>query len=201
MTKNLKRSFILLFISAAIVIAWRNLTSILGGVGVVFVGLLTSIMLLLAIVLTDKTTYNRIKDLFFISCGFGVLELVIYFALQFPITPNYKVIEGFLVVQNVFSALAILFFIYSTFRFVLEVKGTRLNLIEQMLGNKQSTPKVKKSKEIFNGSLEDKPVKQTEIKPELEKPSILSEEETEIVEEEVLTEEEKETELTDNFEE
>lgn len=170
MTKNLKLSFILLFITSAIVIAWRSLTAVLGGVGLVFVGLLTTIMILLAKVLTDKNVYCRVKDLFFIACGFGVLELIIYFAFQFPTTPNFDVLEGFLIVQNVFSGIAILFFAYTTFRFVCEIKGAKIGFIELILGNEKPVPKVKKSKEIFNGSLEDKPVKhadpETTIQPE-----------------------------------
>ena len=54
--------------------------------------------------------------------------------------------------------LAILFFAYTTFRFICEIKEVRIGFIEFILGNKPNSKKVKKSKEIFNGSLEDKPI-------------------------------------------
>ena len=65
MTKNLKLSFILFFIFSAILIAWNTLASFFCGVAINYVGIVGILFVNLLLVMTDKTLFNRIKDLFF----------------------------------------------------------------------------------------------------------------------------------------
>lgn len=159
MSKNLKISYILLFVFSAVLIAWNTLMSFFGGVAINFVALVGLVFAILLLSMNDKPMFSRIKDLFFIACGFCVLELIVYFAFEFGIK-TYDDIKGFLIYQNVISVIGMLFFVYLSFRFVTEMKGKRIKFIEIMLGNEKRAPKVKKAKEITNGSLEEKPNKQ-----------------------------------------
>ena len=69
-------------------------------------------------------------------------------------------LKGFVVYQNILSTLGMLFFAYIAFRFICEVKNKRIKFIEIMLGNEKRSVKVKKTKELSNGCLEEKPNKQ-----------------------------------------
>ena len=158
MTKNLKLSYILLFVFSAVLIAFKTLSCFFGGVAINFVALVGLIFLLLLISLKDKELMKRIRDLFIIACGFALLELVIYFACEFGYG---EFIEGFSVYQNVISFFGILFFAYISFRFSMEHLGKKIKFIEVLLGNEKFSSKKKKAKEISNGSLEDKPNNKT----------------------------------------
>lgn len=162
MSKNVKLSYILFFIFSAVLIAWNTLASFFGGVAINFVGIVGLTFVVTLLSFSNKEVFCRIKDLFFIACGFCVLELIIYFAFEFGWN-NFDSLKGFIVYQNILSALGMLFFAYISFRFVCEVKNKKIKLIEIMLGNEKRTIKVKKAKELSNGCLEEKPNKQNHI--------------------------------------
>lgn len=158
MNKNIKLSFILLAVISAIVIAFRNLLSFFNGAAIGFIAMCVLIVLLLVILFSDKIAFNRCKDLFFIACGFTVLESIMYFAIDFNIG-SFNSLNGFLVYQNILSILGFIYFAYIAFRFILEYKNIKLSFIEFILGNQKFNKKAKKAKEISNGTLEEKPNK------------------------------------------
>ncbi len=154
MTKNLKLSYILFFVFSAVIIAWHTLSNFFGGVALNFIALISLVFVSLLLIFSDKCLLGRIKDLLIISCIFCGLELIMYFACEFGCGEN---LSGFIVYQNILSFFALLFFAYTSFRFSTELTGKKIGLIEIILGNKKSTPKQKKAKEITNGCLEEKP--------------------------------------------
>lgn len=159
MTKNLKTTFILSLIISGVVIAWRSLMGFMGaGVGLNFVAMLVLTSILLLIILTDTYTKSRFFDIFILCCVFTGLEFLVYFIFEFNIG-SVGVKNVFYVFQNIYSILGIFFFAYIVFRFIIEVKQIRLSFVENILGN---TKKVKKSKELENGSLSQKPNSKTE---------------------------------------
>ena len=162
MSKELKLSFILLAVFSAIVMAWKTLMSFFNGVGLNFVAILAIIVVLLLLILQNENVKNRIKDMFLVACVFAVLEFIVYIALEMGVS-SLNVYMGFLTYQNVITVLGIFFFAYISFRFITEFKGIRIGFIEFLLGNgKRKTVKEKKSKELENGSLEEKPNKTIE---------------------------------------
>lgn len=154
MNKNLKLSYVLLFVFSGILLAFKTLSAFFVGVGVNFVAMLGIVFATLLICLKDKEIMKRIRDLFIVACVFCVMEMIIYFACEFG---HGETFNGFNIYQNVISFLAILFLGYMCFRFSTEVTGKKIKFIEIMLGNEKRQPKAKKAKELTNGSLEDKP--------------------------------------------
>lgn len=176
MKKELKLSFILFFVFAAILLAFKTLTTFFGGVAINYVALLGITLAILLIGLKDKSTLKRIKDLFIVACVFCGLELIIYLACEFG---DGETLSGFSIYQNIISALGIFYFIYISIRFALEFTNTKIKFIEIMLGEEKRQPKAKKAKELSNGSLLDKPNnKNNTIKSEDEN---VENEETEII--------------------
>ncbi len=164
MDKNLKLSYILLFVFSMIVVAFKTLTNFFGGVGINCVALLVLAFILMITMLKDKSVAKRIWDMFTISCAILLLELVMYFACEF----GYGLeIEAFEILQNIISFFGILLLSYVGLRFTFDFQNKKLKFIEILLGNEKRTPKErkpKKSKEITNGSLCDKPnTKQEDI--------------------------------------
>ncbi len=155
MTKNLKLSFILLAVFSAIVVAWRTLSYFFNGVAINMVALLSIVAILLIIVLTDTFVKNRIKEMFIFACVLAGLELIVFFPYEFGASSN--ALKVFVVFQNIYIVLGLLFMVYLTFRAICEIKGVKFGFIEAMLGNKQNERKKKKAKEFTNGSLEEKP--------------------------------------------
>ena len=177
MNKNLKISYILLFIFSGILLAWPTLSNFFGGVGINFVAILGITFAISALCFLDKDAFKRIKDLLFVACGFCLLELIIYFACEYGYG---EILEGFIIYQNIISFLGILFLAYICFRFITEIKNIRISFIEVMLGNEKRVRKEKKkSKEISNGSLEEKPINrpQEETKTEEETTIVIETEE------------------------
>ncbi len=163
MTKNLKISYILFFVFSAILVAWNTLTNFFGGVAINFIALVGIVFSALLLTMKDKDLLKRIKDLLIVASVFCVLEFIIYFACEFGYGETLK---GFIVYQNIISFLGMLYFVYVAFRFATEYLGKKIKFIEIILGNEKRSPKVKKAKEISNGSLEEKPNKKNEIKDE-----------------------------------
>lgn len=159
MSKNLKISFLLSFILSVVVIAWHTLANFFEGVGLNYVAILVVIAVLLFIILFDKHTYARVKDLFFICCVFAFLETIVYFPCEFGGCQNLSVATVFFNFQNVYAVLGLLFLGYIAFRFITESKNIRISFVEVILGNEKLSKdkKEKKSKELSNGSLEEKP--------------------------------------------
>lgn len=188
MTKNLKLSFILFFIFSAILIAWNTLSSFFSGVAINYVGIVGILFVNLLLILTDKSLFSRIKDLFFTACAFCVLEILVYFAFEFGCA-DLDVLKGFQVYQNVLTLLGMLFFAYIAFRFITEFKNIRVRFVEIMLGNEKKTVKHKKAKELANGCLEEKPnqkhCEESNEKPETEIEIIEDEEEIVVENEEI----------------
>lgn len=169
MSKNLKLSYVLVFATIAISLAWNTLLNFFNGVGVSFVVYLGIVLALLIVVLTDKSTRKRMMDLFVVAAVFLVLESIIYFVLEFRATnlqmlsleleygqPN--VLKGMIIYQNVIACLAMLFLGYTIFRLVCEINGKKVAFVEALLGGKPAK-KERQSKELSNGSLDDKPKK------------------------------------------
>lgn len=159
MSKNLKWSYLLCFILSVVVIAWRTLSNFFGGVGINYITLLVIVAMLVSIVVFDKETFNRTKDLFIAACVFTGLETIIYFPFEFGGCVNYDVAKVFFIFQNVYACLGLLFLGWLAFRFITEVKNVKVGFVEAMLGNSNQAKgkKVKKAKELSNGSLEEKP--------------------------------------------
>lgn len=156
MTKNLKITYIFMFVFSAILIAWQTLSNFFGGVAINFVALLGLIFTIIFMQFSDKTLMKRIRDLFIIACVFCALELIVYFACEFGYG---EVLKGFIVYQNIISLLGIFFLAYVCFRFTAEYYNKKFTFIEILLGNEKpkSRKKEKKAKELTNGSLLDKP--------------------------------------------
>lgn len=194
MSKNLKLSYILLFIFSAIVIAWNTLRNFFGGVALSFVGLVGLLFVVLLLILKDKELFKRIKDVFFIACVFCILEIIVFIPFEFSTVSfdysqkGYEILKGFAIYQNVLIFIGILFFAYISFRFITEHLGKKIKFIEIMLGNEKRTIKAKKvkaSKEISNGTLEDKPNnKNNEKESSNNVEETLTEDEVVIIEEE-----------------
>ncbi|MBQ9795703.1 MAG: hypothetical protein IJW36_01900 [Clostridia bacterium] len=160
MTKNLKISFILFFVFSAIIVAWQTLFSFFGGVAINFVSIVGLTFVVLLLILKDTELFKRIKDVFIIACVICLLELIIYFAFEFGWKDNFNALKGFIVLQNIISFIGMLFFAYLAFRFICEAKNKKIKFIEIMLGNEKRSIKAKKvkaTKEISNGCLEEKP--------------------------------------------
>lgn len=161
MFKNLKISYILYFSFAAILIAWQTLTAFFSGTAINFVALLGLTFVLFLISFTDREVFKRVKDLFFIACGFCVLEFIVYCAFEFGWN-NFDSLKGFIIYQNIISIIGILYFAYICFRFICDFKNIKIKFIEVMLGNEKPSikaKKIKETKEVSNGCLEEKPNK------------------------------------------
>ena len=166
MSKNLKLSFILYFVLTAIIVAWNTLYAYFNGVAINFVGVVGLTFVLLLLIFMDKDLIKRTKDLFIIACIFCFLEFFVYFIFEFNIG-NFDTFENTIGYQSVLSLLGFIYFVYTAFRFVLELKNIRIKFIEVMLGNEKFSTKPKKAKEVTNGSLEEKPnqkIEETENK-------------------------------------
>ena len=163
MTKNLKISYILTLLFSAVVIAWNTFFNFFHGVGINFIVLVSVVAVLLFMLLTDKFVASRIRDIFIISAVFLSLEFIMYFVLELGIVSVYSnAFNGFAVYQAILSCFGIVFFIYTMFRFLIDLKEIKLSFIETMLGNNKGERKEKKekqAKELSNGSLEEKPNK------------------------------------------
>ncbi len=158
MSKNLKLSYVLLLVFTAIIVSFRTLLNFFGGVGLSFVALFTILTILLYLLLTDEYVKNRIKDMFIVVCVFVFFEFMIYIVFEFGVS-NVSVIRAFLIMQNVLTALGLIFLCYVFMRMFLDLKGVKLSFIEIMLGNEKRNKTPKKAKELTNGSLEEKPNK------------------------------------------
>lgn len=154
MLKNLKLSYILLFVFSAIVIAFKTLTSFFEGVAINMIALVALVLIILTLSFKDKELMKRIKDLFIIACSFCLLELIIFFACEFGCGEK---LLGFSIYQNIISILGMFFLAYIYFRFLMEIQNKKIKFIEILLGNEKRTPKQKKAKELSNGCLEEKP--------------------------------------------
>ncbi len=155
MTKNLKVSYILYLVYFAIIIAFSTIAHFFNGVGIGFIGLVGILTTMLIMIFTDKNIMTRTRELFITICAFTALEFIVYFILEFNIG-NMKTIEVFSGFQYAYSFIAILFFAYTVFRYICEMKNIKFGFIEMLLGNGKPN-KQKKAKELSNGCLEDKP--------------------------------------------
>lgn len=160
MNKNLKYTFILFIVLSVVVIAWNTLANFFGGVGLNFACLLVVLSLIIMLLFTDQYVKNRTKDMFWISVGFTALEFLNYFIFEFNIG-SFDVWRAFVVIQNIYAIIGILFLAYIVFRLISEIKQVKFGIVEAMLGNGKSGKKIKKDKQVSNGSLEEKPNKQS----------------------------------------
>ena len=194
MSKNLKLSYILLLVFSAIVVSFRTLLNFFGGVGISFVAMLTIFAVLLFFLLTDEFVKNSIKDMFCVVCFFVLFEFMIYIVFEFGVS-NVRVLNSFLILQNVLTALGLIFLCYVFMRLFTDLKGVKIGFIEVMLGNEKRNKTPKKAKELTNGSLEEKPNKKQEEKTEEKSEKDLNQSEsedvkgTEVLDESEITEE------------
>ncbi len=157
MNKNLKISFALFIAISAIGMAWNTLSHYFGGVGVSFVCMLVALGLILHFIITDKYVKSRIMDLFVVSCILVAHELIVFIFTEFGWITNVNVVKGLVFFQSILSLVALFVLVYTMFRFYSESKGMRVNFVESMLGGNTREKKEKKSKELINGALEEKP--------------------------------------------
>lgn len=164
MSKNLRLYFVLTFALACVVIAWKSLSVSLFGSGVNFVAMLILLAVMLMLICTDKEVKTRTRDLFVVSAVFTFLELILFLVVEiFNTELSTGTIKGFNVYQSVLSFLGLIYFVYIVFRFICEVKGKKIGFVEVLLGNVKREKKVKKAKELTNGSLMEKPNKHKEL--------------------------------------
>lgn len=166
MAKDLKISFILLAIFSSVVMAFKTLMGFFSGAGVNFVALIALVSALLIIMLKNPCVKNRVKDMFIVACVLTVLEFIVYIPVEFGLS-SYNVYRGFMIYQNVLTFIGVLFFAYIAFRFIGELLNVKFSFVEFILGNgvKKKGNKIvkeRKSKELENGCLEEKPNKANE---------------------------------------
>lgn len=179
MSRNLKLTYILFFIFSGIMIAWHTLSNFFHGVGLNFVALLGIVFVVTLIFFNNKEVVDRTKDMFIVASSLSVLELIVFFACEFGYG---EILKGFIVYQNILSFLGILFFAYIAFRFTSDYLGKKIKFIEILLGNEKRQIAPKKTKEVSNGSLEEKPSQKTEdVIVNVESVSNNDEEEIEII--------------------
>ena len=163
MTKDLKIAYILSIVFAGIVMAWTTFANFLGGMGVNFVALILILSFMLMLMLTDASVKSRIIDIFIVACVFTLLEFVMFIAFTCGLY-----IEGFYGFQAFLSIIGCVFLCYIMFRFTMDILGKKVHCIEVLLGNEKrnKVKKEKKAKELTNGSLEEKPNKQSKMSEE-----------------------------------
>ncbi len=158
MAKNLKLFFVLAFAFTGISIAWSSLASSFLGVGVNFVAMAVIFAVVLLFFCSDKDLRVRVKDMFIVAAVLLALEFIVFVVTGlFDFELSVGAIKAFRIIQNVISVLALLFFAYITFRMIAEAKGTKIHFVELMLGTEKKEKKVKKAKELSNGTLLEKP--------------------------------------------
>jgi hypothetical protein len=155
MTKQLKLLYILSFSFLGVILAWNTLLSFFGGVGINYVAIAALLFVVLLLTFKHKL-WKRAKD---VICCLGmlfVLETVSYFVVSFA-WDSSDVLKGFITYQNIISIISFLLAAYFVFRFICEITNTKIHFVEVMLGNEKRSLRVKKEKEVSNGSLEAKP--------------------------------------------
>lgn len=156
MSRNLKTTYILFFTFTAIILAWNTLSNFFGGVAINYIAIVGLMFSILLIMLKDNSVWKRVKDLYIAACAFCAMELIVYFALEFGWC-SLSAIKGFLVYQSIITIIGILYCAYLSVRFAFELTNKKIGFIEAMLGNRSNAPKAKRTKEISNGCLEEKP--------------------------------------------
>lgn len=180
MNKNLNKTLVLYTIFACIFIAWAplaiffgdgllmmgntfaaasgtvsegNMSPYIGG-GICFIAVLIIGVWILSLSLTDKEVKARTKDLFIFGLIFLAVSVLIY-----VLTVLVYVALDVRLFLSIVSFLGLVFFIYVIFRMFVEQGKIKSNVVEKMLGNKitKQPKQEKKSKELTNGSLEEKP--------------------------------------------
>lgn len=180
MSKNLKISYILTFVLFALCLAWNTLLNFFNGVGVTFVAMFALVLAMMIIIIVDPATRKRFMDIFVLGAVLLVLEIVIFFALEFGgANIQYLIAEAAYgtsniytamhVYQNVIACFAFVFLGYTIFRLICEIKNVRIGFVEVILGNQKIQKKERTAKELENGSLADKPKKDEE--PDLDEES------------------------------
>ena len=173
MSKNLKISYILTFVLFALCLAWNTLLNFFSGVGVTFAVMFALVLAMMVIIIVDPSTRKRFMDIFVLGALILVLEIVIFFALEFGGSNiQYLIAESAYgqsniytamhVYQNVIACFAFVFLGYTIFRLICEIKNVRIGFVEVILGNQKIQKKERTSKELSNGSLSDKPNKAEE---------------------------------------
>lgn len=157
MTKNLKLNFILSIVFVSVILAWTTLMRFFEGVGLNFVALFLVMCTLTFVVISDKFVRSRWMDVFCLLAILFVMEIPVYFAIEFSKEMTIEIALGWMTYQNVISVITFFVTIYMMFRLFLELKNIRFKFIEVILGNEKISRAPKRAKELSNGALEDKP--------------------------------------------
>ena len=157
MTKQLKLVYILSFSFLGVILAWNTLLSFFGGVGINYVGI-SALLFIIIFSIFKNNLWKRTKDIIVCLITLFVLETVSYFVVSLAWN-SVNALNGFICYQNILSIISFIVFAYFLFRFICEIQNRRILFIEILLGNEKKEAKVKKEKEVFNGSLEAKPNK------------------------------------------
>ena len=83
MTKNLKLNFILSIVFVSVILAWTTLMRFFEGVGLNFVALFLVMCTLTFVVISDKFVRSRWMDVFCLLAILFVMEIPVYFAIEF----------------------------------------------------------------------------------------------------------------------
>ncbi|MBO5910546.1 MAG: hypothetical protein J6Q15_03460 [Clostridia bacterium] len=160
---NFNKAYIYIIAIFAIGIAISNVISFFHGVGFALIG--ASLCLILAIIniLKDDANKKRFGDLFILIILEFLMLIVLFFAYDFNlngITNKFPI-----VMRNICAIYSMIATGYVIFRYISEIKGKKYDFVEYILGNytpdptdkKKSKEKIKKNKELENGTLEPKP--------------------------------------------
>lgn len=189
---NFNKAYICIIAIFAIGLAISNIISFFNGVGFALVGAGVLLMLAIINILKDEEHKKRFGDIFVFIALELLMLVVLFFAYDFNL--NGLTNKFPLVMRNICAIYSLLAIGYVIFRYVSEIKGKRYVAIEYLLGNYTPDPnkkkkvkeKVKKNKELENGTLAPKPStlhtqNEEEIKTEKNDDEVIVEED-EIVE-------------------
>ncbi len=165
---NFNKAYIYIIAIFAIGVAISNIISFFSGVGFALIGASVFLMLAIINILKDDEHKKRFIDIF-VLIGIEFLMLtILFFAYDFNLSiyPQYDIENNFpLVMRNICAIYSLIAIGYIVFRYIYEIKGKRFTAVEFVLGNYTRDPnkkkiakeKIKKNKELENGTLEPKP--------------------------------------------
>ena len=160
---NFNKAYIYIIAIFAIGVAISNIIAFFNGVGFALIG--ASLLLILAIstILKDEEHKKRFGDIFALIIFELIMLIVLFFAYDFNLSGITNKFP--LVMRNICAIYSLIATGYVIFRYISEIKGKKYTIIEYILGNyvpdqdskKKSKEKIKKNKELENGTLEPKP--------------------------------------------
>ena len=160
---NFNKAYIYLIAIFAIGIAISNIISFFNGVGFALIGASLLLILAIANILKDEANKKRFGDILALIAIELLMLVVLFFAYDFNLSGITNKFP--LIMRNICAIYSLIATGYVIFRYISEIKGKKYNFVEYMLGNytpdptkkKTAKEKVKKNKELENGTLAPKP--------------------------------------------